>query len=156
MLPDQQCIALNSARLISLLLTFSPFTVDMSAWSDLVAAQNKCSRAMLCSAGARYPLMAERYSTCTADLEEKGWTVQLIANGFDSAVPTVWLVEGLIMYLSYEAADALLRELQSVSAPQSHLLIMVGTSFLCIQVHTCHFLYLFMHIRLHCDCLHFA
>jgi methyltransferase (TIGR00027 family) len=49
------------------------------------------------------------------------WVAALIASGFDSAVPTAWLVEGLLMYLPGAAHDALLQRIHELSAPGSEL-----------------------------------
>jgi methyltransferase (TIGR00027 family) len=64
--------------------------------------------------------------TCTrrsvaADLASD-WRAGLHEAGFDQRQPTVWLVEGLLMYLPDEVADRLLAELTTVSAPHSELL----------------------------------
>merc|ERR550532_1599265 len=40
-------------------------------------------------------------------------------SGFDKAVPTCWLIEGLIMYLSPRHVDALLAQIDAASAPGS-------------------------------------
>jgi methyltransferase (TIGR00027 family) len=50
------------------------------------------------------------------------WRSGLNEAGFDQRQPTVWLVEGLLMYLPDETADRLLAELTNVSAPDSELL----------------------------------
>ena len=78
-------------------------------------------------AGAKHPLRAAMYSTCDLDLGSEGWTKDLIAAGFDPNVPTVWIAEGLFMYLTEAAVTALLREARSVSAKRSRFLIMVCT-----------------------------
>lgn len=78
-----------------------------------------------CCAGAKYPLLASKHTICDLDLAHSGWTKQLIAAGFDPSLPSVWVAEGLVMYLSDEAVTTLLRELHSVSAPGSRLLVMV-------------------------------
>lgn len=76
-------------------------------------------------AGAKYPLFPARHTNLEVDLEHSGWTKQLSEAGFDPSVPTVWVLEGLVMYLSEEAVTTLLKELRSVSAPGSTVLIMV-------------------------------
>jgi methyltransferase (TIGR00027 family) len=53
---------------------------------------------------------------------ESDWYDALHEAGFDPRQPTVWLVEGLLMYLSDESADRLLAQLTRVSAPRSELL----------------------------------
>ena len=49
----------------------------------------------------------------------------LIARGFDPEVPTCWILEGLVMYLSPVAVEKLLKGMHAVSATGSRLLIMV-------------------------------
>lgn len=49
------------------------------------------------------------------------WAAELRAAGFDPDVPTAWLAEGLLVYLSYEHADALLTTVTGLSAPGSRV-----------------------------------
>ncbi|MFI1918350.1 class I SAM-dependent methyltransferase [Nocardia sp. NPDC020380] len=51
------------------------------------------------------------------------WLTELSAAGFDPARPTVWLVEGLLMYLSDADCDALLASIRQAAAPGSRLLL---------------------------------
>ncbi|BDA46207.1 Putative S-adenosyl-L-methionine-dependent methyltransferase [Coccomyxa sp. Obi] len=78
--------------------------------------------------GAKYPLRAAKYSTCDADFAVDGWTKSLIAAGFDPSVPTVWIAEGLLPYLSEAVVTALFKEARSVSAKRSRLLVMAFTT----------------------------
>ncbi|MEV6642500.1 SAM-dependent methyltransferase [Amycolatopsis sp. NPDC051371] len=55
-----------------------------------------------------------------ADLRED-WAAALRDAGFDPAVPTAWLVEGLLIYLSYEDAERLLTTVGELSAPGSRV-----------------------------------
>ncbi|KVE37410.1 class I SAM-dependent methyltransferase [Burkholderia sp. BDU5] len=57
-----------------------------------------------------------------ADLTS-GWDRPLRAAGFDPTQPTVWLVEGLLMYLSAADGDKLIRRISDQSAPGSALLL---------------------------------
>lgn len=79
-------------------------------------------------AGAKYPLKAATYITCSVNLEDQNWADGLIAKGFDPEVPTCWLLEGLVMYLSPEANEKLLKRMHALSAPGSRLLVMVCTA----------------------------
>lgn len=45
----------------------------------------------------------------------------LTSAGFDPATPTVWIAEGLLMYLSRAEADELLDEITALSAPGSRI-----------------------------------
>lgn len=57
-----------------------------------------------------------------ADLRDD-WGASLLSHGFDGAVPTAWLAEGLLMYLSTSDNDRLLAEVTRLSAPASVLLV---------------------------------
>lgn len=59
-------------------------------------------------------------TTLAADLTQV-WAPQLIEKGFDPNQPTVWLIEGLLMYFSADQAHTLLQALTQLSAPGSHL-----------------------------------
>ncbi|MFH8570524.1 SAM-dependent methyltransferase [Streptomyces sp. NPDC017993] len=67
------------------------------------------------------PLACERHGVA-ADLRED-WQLALRAAGFDPSQPTVWLVEGLLMYLPDAAGDAILAGLTELSAPGSQLML---------------------------------
>ncbi|MCS0604643.1 SAM-dependent methyltransferase [Streptomyces sp. LP11] len=67
------------------------------------------------------PLACERRGVA-ADLRED-WPQALRAAGFDPAQPTVWLVEGLLMYLTDTANETLLAGLTELSAPGSRLML---------------------------------
>ncbi|MFF1548861.1 SAM-dependent methyltransferase [Streptomyces sp. NPDC058291] len=57
-----------------------------------------------------------------ADLRED-WQASLRAAGFDPQQPTVWLVEGLLMYLTRAAGESLVAGLTELSAPGSRLML---------------------------------
>jgi methyltransferase (TIGR00027 family) len=61
-----------------------------------------------------------------ADLRED-WAAALREAGFDPATPTAWLVEGLLIYLSYEEAGRLLTTVGELSAPGSRVAFEHGT-----------------------------
>ncbi|WP_030673227.1 SAM-dependent methyltransferase [Streptomyces rimosus] len=61
-----------------------------------------------------------RREVIAADLRED-WTVPLAEHGFRTDEPTAWLVEGVLVYLTEEAADSLLSRIGALSAPGSHL-----------------------------------
>jgi methyltransferase (TIGR00027 family) len=59
------------------------------------------------------------------------WPNALRARGFDTAVPTVWLIEGLLQYLEASDVDRLFARVDALSAPGSVLLYdVVGTVLL--------------------------
>ena len=45
--------------------------------------------------------------------------MQLATTSFDAAVPTVWILEGLLMYLSLRDTEDLMRQIGELSAPGS-------------------------------------
>jgi methyltransferase (TIGR00027 family) len=55
-----------------------------------------------------------------ADLRED-WPARLTAAGFQPDVPTAWLIEGLLVYLTPEDAANVLTEVTSLSAPGSQV-----------------------------------
>ncbi|MCX3062920.1 SAM-dependent methyltransferase [Streptomyces beihaiensis] len=71
--------------------------------------------------GSGLPLTCERVGVA-ADLRQD-WQSALRAAGFDPEKPTVWLVEGLLMYLTDAAGEALVAGLGELSAPGSRLLL---------------------------------
>lgn len=69
------------------------------------------------AASTRYPLKAESWTALEVDLGVRGWSQRLMAGGFDPSVPTVWLAEGLLMYLQPSAVEAMLLEMAGEEAP---------------------------------------
>lgn len=65
------------------------------------------------------------------DLENQQWVDSLTAKGFDPEVPTCWILEGLVMYLSPAAVSKLLTGMHAASAVGSRLLIMVSPMTAC-------------------------
>ena len=61
-----------------------------------------------------------------ADLRED-WATALRSAGFDPVAPTAWLIEGLLIYLSYEEAERLLTTVGELSAPGSRVSFEHGT-----------------------------
>jgi len=51
--------------------------------------------------------------------DRKRWAEDLLAKGFDTSVPTVWLLEGLLMYLSMDDSRALMELVGDLSASGS-------------------------------------
>lgn len=66
-------------------------------------------------------------ATPRAEIREVGvdlrhdWPAALSAAGFEAAVPTAWLAEGLLMYLPAEAQDRLFAQISELSAPGSRV-----------------------------------
>lgn len=63
---------------------------------------------------------AAELHTVPVDLRDD-WPKALRDNGFDPAVPTAWIAEGLLIYLPPEAQDRLLDNITALSAPGSRL-----------------------------------
>ena len=63
---------------------------------------------------------AARYVPVAVDLRHD-WPQMLCANGFDPSVPTAWLAEGLLPYLSADDQDLLFARVDGLSAPSSRL-----------------------------------
>jgi len=55
----------------------------------------------------------------SVDFEKDDLTAALTRSGFDSAAPSVWLWEGVTMYLSQAAIDETLAHVRQASAPRS-------------------------------------
>jgi len=51
------------------------------------------------------------------------WAAPLREAGFDPTQPTAWLIEGLLMYLTDAAGDAVVQQVTALSAPGSQLLV---------------------------------
>lgn len=79
---------------------------------QLVAATARCDRRVV-----------------VADLRTN-WMSRLVDAGFSAGVPTVWLAEGLLYYLTQREVDELLAELWRSSAPASTLLTDVAPTMM--------------------------
>ncbi len=60
------------------------------------------------------------YHAIANDLKQE-WVEKLLASGYDAKKPTVWLLEGLLMYLQETEVHQLLKTISSLSAPNSFL-----------------------------------
>ena len=93
------------------------FEVDQA---DVVAAK----QALLSKVGAalshhdngqaKFPLKALSLHMLAADLVSPGWTQQLVREGLDTSVPTLWHAEGLLNYLTAEGIRTMLRDARQV------------------------------------------
>jgi methyltransferase (TIGR00027 family) len=52
-----------------------------------------------------------------------GWTRELVEAGFDPSAPTLWLVEGLLFFLTEAQARGVLATCRELSAPRSRLVV---------------------------------
>ena len=67
-------------------------------------------------------------SALATDVLQDGWPGQLLDAGFDPALPSVWLAEGLLVYLTAEEAAQLLGVVGKFSAPGSRLHLERGSA----------------------------
>jgi len=74
----------------------------------------------------REPAGAGARIAVVADLRED-WPAALLGHGFDPGVPTAWLVEGLVVYLTAAEIDAMLGRIGDLSAPGSRLGLEYGS-----------------------------
>lgn len=79
------------------------------------------------SLNVTYPIRCESRASVAADLGAASWTVALKEAGFDPSKPTVWIAEGLLMYLLPERVDELLKEIRELSSVGSCLITGVVT-----------------------------
>ncbi|MCI2416854.1 SAM-dependent methyltransferase [Saccharopolyspora sp. K220] len=70
--------------------------------------------------GSADPTASDRRTVVAVDLRED-WSAALVEAGFRPEVPTVWLVEGLLMYLDATQCDRLLDDIAALSAPGSRI-----------------------------------
>lgn len=66
-------------------------------------------------------LTCARRVCISADIITDKWETALFDNGFDPALPTVWIMEGILTYLPLPVAKALLARVHAISAPGSSL-----------------------------------
>ncbi|MFI1889332.1 class I SAM-dependent methyltransferase [Streptomyces jumonjinensis] len=61
------------------------------------------------------------HRTVAVDLTAADWEERLIASGYDPAVPSAWLLEGLLYYIPEADAHGVLERVAAISAPGSHI-----------------------------------
>ncbi|KAI9325320.1 S-adenosyl-L-methionine-dependent methyltransferase [Zopfochytrium polystomum] len=66
------------------------------------------------------PLCTQRHAI-VADVAGDDWHCEIVRLGFDAAEPTLWVLEGLLSYLSADAEGRLLQRIDRLSAPGSQL-----------------------------------
>lgn len=70
-----------------------------------------------------HPLRCSEWFMHAADLScGQDWESVLGQYGFDASLPIVWVIEGVLMYLSQESVHELLQDLAKVSCPGSTLI----------------------------------
>jgi methyltransferase (TIGR00027 family) len=69
---------------------------------------------------AGVPLTVKARSVVGVDFAQRGaWAQSIVRHGFDNQVPTVWLLEGLLYYLSEQDVAEVMRTIGALSAPGS-------------------------------------
>lgn len=63
----------------------------------------------------RFPLRCGSWAAVAADLSDPSWADALLAAGFDPEKPTVWVAEGLLMYLEKPLVESLLQKIAELS-----------------------------------------
>ncbi len=59
----------------------------------------------------------------SSDLSKPDWISQLTQSGFSNAIPTFWLLEGLVYYLEQDAVTSLLVKAAEISAEESQIFV---------------------------------
>ncbi|KAL4447524.1 hypothetical protein ABPG75_004743 [Micractinium tetrahymenae] len=72
----------------------------------------------------RFPLRCGSWSAVPADLSNPSWADALLGAGFDPEKPTVWVAEGLLMYLQAPKVEALLQKIAELSPEGSAFVAM--------------------------------
>ena len=98
--------------------------------------QDKIGRIDHHMVAVQYPLRTYSRQAVAADLGDPSWKTALLNAGFDPSKPTVWLAEGLLMYLEPSRVDELLKELAGISAPGSALLTISVTDEVVTDIKT--------------------
>jgi methyltransferase (TIGR00027 family) len=66
------------------------------------------------------PTTCQRYSIAI-DLADPCWIQQILKQGYDKSIPSIWLMEGLLYYLSEPEAHALLKTIMDLTTTGSFL-----------------------------------
>ncbi|KAK9861294.1 hypothetical protein WJX84_009360 [Apatococcus fuscideae] len=72
----------------------------------------------------KHPLRSSSWVSLQADLEGASWQEELKRHGFRANIPTIWVLEGLLMYLGPKAVDSLLSGTSGLSSQGSMLVTM--------------------------------
>ena len=67
------------------------------------------------------PLLAKKRDIIMSDVGTMTWRDKLVACGFDRTQPTLWLLEGLLMYLTPEVNYSLIAAIDELSAVHSQM-----------------------------------
>ena len=67
------------------------------------------------------PINQGKHVMIQADLAINTWEQELIRNGFDSMLPTVWIMEGLLVYYTKEVTNTIFQTIDQLSAKGSRV-----------------------------------
>ncbi|KAK9861923.1 hypothetical protein WJX84_012306, partial [Apatococcus fuscideae] len=98
---------------------------DVTLAKQAVLEGIRASRSPAGNRTATHTLKASTWTSVAADLADEDWTSALFKAGFDPQLPTLWILEGLIMYLSHAAVDRLLADLARLSGQGSLMALML-------------------------------
>ena len=71
----------------------------------------------------QYPLKAASYASASCDLARPDWITKLKGLGYEAGASTLWIAEGLIMYITEQDTHALFQACLHSSGPASRLLV---------------------------------
>ncbi|MFC6886559.1 SAM-dependent methyltransferase [Actinomadura yumaensis] len=123
------CAGVGRPRQVVLLAAGLDTRAYRLAWPDGVAVYEIDAPDVLAFKDRTLADVAPRCErvACPADLRED-WAERLAGAGFEPGRPTVWLAEGLLIYLSAEEAGRLLRRVGELSAPGARIALEQGDS----------------------------
>lgn len=73
----------------------------------------------------QFPLRCGSWAAVACDLSDPAWSEALVGAGFDPRKPTVWVAEGLLMYLEESKVQGMLRKVAELSEEGS---VFIGLS----------------------------
>ncbi|KAK9908307.1 hypothetical protein WJX75_005766 [Coccomyxa subellipsoidea] len=102
------------------------FEVDQRDMSGFKQRRLAASKAQMDAAsdvaGFKHPLKVDSWALVGTDLMHPDWVADLDSSGFQKGLPTAFVAEGLLYYLSPDAVKTLLSTLAAISGPGSVLL----------------------------------
>jgi len=85
----------------------------------------KASTSIEKNEGSRYPLQCLSIAMVPANVRRPNWIKQVKAAGLKGSVPTVWVMEGLLVYIEPHHVERILEQLSDVSPIGSFLMASV-------------------------------
>lgn len=99
------------------------FRMRALASADVFEVDHPATQGFKARRAATVPGLAKSLRFVTLDFEREALGPALAAAGFDSTKPSVWIWEGVVMYLSDSALAETLRSIATLSASGSRLLL---------------------------------